>query len=650
MNSDYGNYSKELGKAREEFSSTTRKLKENYDKSVHDLEASNALREEQTKKVNDERRDKLIEGSQEQLNTISNKTNQTLERRQQEYIDSLRDERDNFNFEKKAQKENFQNNLNSVKDSYARSFDQLKNTHERQQKEAESNFVNSLQTNKYNTDKKIQEISKGTDRTIADYNHDAVQQKKELTRKYQQNLTDQYKESHDALDKKTEAQNKKYNDLAKSKDNEVKNLNERFDFQINKTKNDDKELFDTIKDRYEDHTKDLLRSFQNKMNHAEDAANQKLQREKNEHDKELYLAEREKDLYIDRNFKGEGAEGQKNLMRDHYERRLENLRKQMADQTIKFQRDATELDQGVQGELKNRALDNRKVNDKRNDDFHKELSSIERKTKEKDDNMISTFRSKLNELEEGEIKKVGYERELGTKKIDNQRKDFAKTVNRLAEINTKNIEKLQDENAKDKVNILESAKRELHESVTDVKENYRQKFEKTIDSYGKRLELEKNIAERSKQQSEDRVETIQKNAEEKVHAETLFNHESRLADRKDMQEKVSDLKRDYDQKFRVLKSDFDHELGHVKKENSILLQRLAKKNETDKTLLMSENAKEIKRVTTQMHEDLVRANKAAKLEKDTLIDHYEKRIQELKANYDLDKLKVSEDKKDENIG
>jgi hypothetical protein len=36
MNIDNGNYAKELAKAREDFNSTTKKLKENYDKNIKD--------------------------------------------------------------------------------------------------------------------------------------------------------------------------------------------------------------------------------------------------------------------------------------------------------------------------------------------------------------------------------------------------------------------------------------------------------------------------------------------------------------------------------------------------------------------------------------------------------------------------------------
>ena len=645
MNTDYGNYAKELAKAREDFQSTTKKLKESYDKNIRDLEENHDRSLDQTKKVNEERRDKLIEINQDQLNSISNKTNQTLERKQKEYLDSLRTERDQFDFDKKLMKENFQNSLGNIKDSYQKSFEQLKSTHERQEKEANQNFINAIQTNRYNTDKKIQELQKNTDDTIKQANQDATVQKRDLTKKFQKSLDEQNEANHQMMDEKTEYHNRKFADVVKSKDSEIKSLTDRYDYTTTKIKNDDKELFESIKDRYEDHTRDLLKQFQNKYNRLEDESSQKLAKQKTEHDKEVYLVEREKDLYVDRNIKGEGADAQKAIMKDHYERRLDNLKKSMTDQTVKYQRDAIELDKNIQNELRSRELDNRKVFDKREDEFHNELTSLERKTRENDDEMSNTFRTKLTNLEEDSNKKINFEKDIGKQKLENQRNDFAKTITKLSDINNKNIETLQNDSKLEKRDILERTKRELSQNISDVRDDFRRKHEKTVESYDKRLDVANSTVEKIKTESEEKIETIQRNAENRMKNEMQFGHEARMADRKEMQDQVQEMKRDYDLKFKALKRDFDLEMSRVKKENDVLLQRITKKSEEEKNQLIADNAKTTKKVSNDMRDEMMRITKNAKIEHDNLVDHYERRIQELKMNYDLDKLKISDEKK-----
>ena len=84
----------------------------------------------------------------------------------------------------------------------------------------------------------------------------------------------------------------------------------------------------------------------------------------------------------------------------------------MTYQTVKYQRDAIELDKNIQNELRSRELDNRKVFDKREDEFHNELTSLERKTRENDDEMSNTFRTKLTNLEEDSNKKINFEKDI----------------------------------------------------------------------------------------------------------------------------------------------------------------------------------------------------------------------------------------------
>lgn len=448
------------------------------------------------------------------------------------------------------------------------------------------------------------------------------------------------------MDKKTEYHNKKFTDVVRSKDNEIKNITDRHDYTTTKIKNDEKELFENIKERYEDHTKDLLKSFQNKYNRLEDESSQKQAKMKNDHDREVYLVEREKDLYVDRNIKGEGAEAQKNIMKDHYERRLDNIKKSMTDQAIKFQRDATELDKNVQNELRSRDLENRKSYDKREDQFHKEIKSIERRSKENDERSISNFRHKFREQEGESQKKINFEKDIGKLKLENQRNDFAKTISKINELNARNIEVIQDDSTREKRDILEKSKREIYQSVTDVRDEYRQKHEKAVESYDKRLDEAKQVVAKTQDEADEKINTIKQYADNKLQTEMMFSHEARMADRKEMQNQVSEMKRDYDIKFKNLKKDFDQELSRVKRENDVLLQRLTKKSEADKNLLIAENTKNSKKVSNDMKDEMMRIMKTAKQEKDELIDHYERRIQEIKANMELEKIKLNDFKND----
>jgi len=620
VNTNYGNYSKELAKSREDFNSTVQKLKENYDKNIHDIEDNNERREDQSKKVNEERRQKLIDLNHEQLVNLSNKTENVLEQKQKEFMQGLKSERDESDLNLKKNREDFQNTLSSIRDSYSKSAEQMKESQERQNKDNEQKYFNGIQTTKFNTDKKIQEMQKNTEKNIREANLDATSQKKDLTHKHQMTIDEIKKDNHEMLDKKTEDNARKMQEFVRNKDNEIAGLNERYDFNMGKSKVEEKELFDETLARYEDHTKDLLRTFQNKYKRLEDEASHQIQSEKSKHDKELYNSEREKDLFVDRNFKGEGADSEKAAIKDHFEHRLGNLKKNMIEQSEKFQRESADLNINSKLEMKARDLENQKKIDRGNDEFHKEITGIEKRSRASEAKLSGLYRDKLIEQEQTDSKKINFERDNGRQKLENQKREFGKSVNKLNEMNINNIQKLQDENAEEKANIIENSKKELHQTLVDVRDNYRQKFDKTVESYDHKFASQESLVDKIKEEADNRVEQINRNTQKQINSEASYNIEARSSDRKIMQDNFAELKRDYDQKFRSAKAQFDQELGHVKQLNDVLVTRLTRKNEDDKHEMMISHNKEVKRITNELKDEISRFVKSSKVEKDNLIE------------------------------
>ena len=142
----------------------------------------------------------------------------------------------------------------------------MKNSFERQNRENEQKYLNGIETTKFNTDKKIQDIQKNSENTIKTVNLDSVNQKRDLSRRHQQTVDEIRKDHSIDLEKKGENSLKKIQEITRNKDSEIAVLNERHDFNLEKNKQEEKELFDNTLSRYENHTKDLLKSFQTKYN------------------------------------------------------------------------------------------------------------------------------------------------------------------------------------------------------------------------------------------------------------------------------------------------------------------------------------------------------------------------------------------------
>lgn len=644
MNSDYSNYSRELAKAREGFNETSRKMKESYDKSIKDTQETSARKEEELKRNHATDKERLIAENQDKLRIVSDKTNEILERKQKEFLDGLKEEREVFNIEKNRVRDGFQNSLINVKDSYTQSLDEFKLQSERLARDNEFKYLQSLQQNKNNTDKKIVEIQKKTDSMIAKNNLDLSDQKQEILRKNQKDLEINNRSHKDTLDKKTGYFNRKIGEIIETKDDEIQRQDERYDGVLYKLKEDNNQQIENMITRYEDHTKDMLNSFQNNYNQQESDNTNEKNAIRAQLNKEIYNVKRESSLMEDKNLKGGNGSSQKALIQDNYERRLDNIRRQMTDQAVNFQRESAEANNQAQVKLKNRDLENRMQSDKKEDEFFKEYSSLERKTKEKESANYENFVSKLSELEANDTKKLNVERDLSKIKLDNQKQEFGKTVNKLAEMNVRNVEKLQEESSREKAEIVQVARRQYVDNLRDLRDNFRLKHESTLDSFNKKLDYKENEINLLKEQSEDTIQKIQDQANKLVRNETEYSQEVRESYRRTMRDELEGSKRNYQMEAKRLKTDYDTSLQKIKRENDLMLARLSKKNDENLTRIENDKNKELKRISNDFKQSYERLAKDSKIERETLVDHYERRIQELKTMYEMEKLKEREAK------
>ncbi len=639
MSNDYGNYSRELAKAREGFNETSRKMKESYDKSIKDTQDTSLRKEEELKRNHSTDKERLIAENQDKLRIVSDKTNEILERKQKEFLDGLKEERETFNVEKNRVRDGFQNSLINVKDSYTQSLDEFKLQSERLARDNEFKYLQSLQQNKNNTDKKIVEIQKKTDSMISKNNLDLSDQKSEILRKNQKDLEVNNREHKDVLDKKTGYFNRKIGEIVETKDDEIARQTERYDGVLYKLKEDNNQQIENMISRYEDHSKDMLNNFQNNFNQQEsDNINEKnaIRAQLN---KEVYNVKRESALLEDKNLKGGSGTSQKALIQDSYERRLDNIRRQMTDQAINFQRESAEANNQAQVKLKNRDLESRMHADKKEDEFFKEYSSLERKTKEKESLAFENFVTKLNDQEVNDSKKLNLEKDINKIKLANQKEEFGKTVNKLADMNVRNVEILQEESAKEKAEIVKTARKQYADNLRDLRDGYRLKHESTFDSFTKKLNFKENEINQIKEQSETVVQKIQDQANKMVKSEVEYGQEVRDSYQRSMREEVADLKRNYQMDTKRLKSDYDQSLQKIKRENDLTLARISKKNEENLNKIELDKNKEFKKISNEFKLQYERLAKDSKIERESIVEHYERRMQELKNMYEMEKIK-----------
>lgn len=647
MNTDYGNYSKQLASARDEFASSKEKIKNSYDESLKNVNDTHEQREKDNKVLNEERRKELIEQNQEQLVNVNEKANRSLSAKQNEFMETMRANNADFGQERKSIKDQLENKLDRVKVAFSQSLKQIKDSNDVQSQEKDKNFAKSMSSIRETSEQSISEVEKNTAEDFLNYKNDVAKQKRETNQKHGAEQADLHKKLRSESDKKTDSFNNKIDQLTKNNAQETNHLNEKNAQTLLIKKKDALGNLDKVENTYKIRNQDMVSDFQDRFDNLEAQSKEKLERVKYQANLDDQAKEKEKAIYLDRNEKDQEKDNKQTVLKENYENRFDSLKKQMSEQTQLYNRRSTEANKETLGKLKlyeddakNRIADNKKQH---HDDFER-LRLTSKLTSDK--NQVE-YNTKSKDAEKDTELKVDKEKKLSKDMLSRKQLINEKEQGQIADINLKNIERIKNEAQKERTSIKANAVRELSDSVLVVKQNYQKKFDKTLEGYEQKFDEQDKILEKIQEGANDKIFEVTGKTERQIEAAKVRDKAEREMERAEFQDRYTQLKDSYEEKFKNQKKDFDKELARSRKENNMIVTTLAKKNYEEVKNLMESQSREMKRASDELRKEKDRNFKTAHVEKENLVERYESKMEELKSAYDTDKMRISENKRSE---
>jgi hypothetical protein len=647
MNTDYGNYPKDLTKIREEFTDKHDALKKSYDQNLQSIADTHEQKEKQSKVINEERLKDVLNQNQEELVSLNEKAAQNLNHKQKQYMESLRESGDTYNHDKKVTKEKLEGKLTRAKDAFSDSLKQVQESNEAQIKEKDKNASNTLTENRNNSEEKIKNLQKSTEDTFSNFKNDVSKQKAEINQKHNSEMGEQFKRLRAETDKKTENFNSKINEVNRASSKEKEHIIEKDAATALVHKKDALESLENVENSYKNRNQEIVNDFQNKFTKLEEQSSQDIEKIKNNNieDRETKLKENQVDL--GKNVKTQEKDGQKIATEDSYERRLDTLKKQMSEQSQLYGRRSSEANAEALGKLKQYeedAKDRIAVNTKRD---HNEYEKLKLTSKQNSDRYQNEYNKKIENTQKKAELEV--EKEKATSKEMLSRKQFIhnKEQNQISDINVKNLEYLKTQAKRERTALKTDAIRDLNDNVSEVKQHYQKKFDKSLEGYQQKFDEQGKLIEKIQEGTNDKIADIEQKAEKKIDNALLRSKAEREIEKNEFVERFNQLKDAYEGKFRDQKKDFDKELARTRKENSLFITSLTKKNDEEVRNLMESHTREMKRASDELRNEKEHGFRMANAEKENLVERYENKIVEVKNAYETDKVKLSENKRNE---
>lgn len=634
-----GENSSQLRDIREENQNQIGKLKESYESQIKNLKETSELSLDELRKNNEEKRKSLIEENQDKIEIVNNKTNKLINERRESYKNSLMNEKDQFRKDRLELTGDFQQKLGNIKSSYDDALTQHKYISAEQLRNTNDNLNNKLEISQNNSNKKIKDIETESRQTIKDLREDLSQQKKNLVHK-SRDEKDFLNKDH-SLDKKNmrDYYDKKLQILVDNRDEEVRKINEKYEFALNSSRNDDRNEIDRIAGNY----KDAVDRITNVSQEDYKKLQEKFIRERNddnrEHQEQTYLLNKEKDEIVDRSLRGEGVEFQKQELRDKYENRLDGMNDLMFDQRVKFEKDLTEMKRHVDSQVKEKNFSERQNIDRLKNEFNTNLYSNIERTRREQGQLETDYNRKIRNQDA-----IHEESTLRTDKqykdmLDRQRSYFGENVQKLEESNLENVKKLQHEYALEKKEIFDITKRSVDEQLKYQREEYNRKVEKLVESYENKFQKQQQDLDRLKVMSEAQIEKHQKNSAMRQSAENKYFASTSKQQLSDMKDRTKEMHNDYERELKAARFNFDNEVAKIRRENDVHNTRLIQKYEQDKQKMIADHQQELRTKLSESDAKLQRVIKDGQFQKNTIVETYETRLKELKRAYELEQVK-----------
>ena len=130
------------------------------------------------------------------------------------------------------------------------------------------------------------------------------------------------------------------------------------------------------------------------------------------------------------------------------------------------------------------------------------------------------------------------------------------------------------------------------------------------------------------------LEELEKHPQQKYFQERLKENRS------EMKREVANLRTDFERNMNKVKAKYDDEINKIKRENDVYSTKLIQTHEQEKQELIMTNQQEMRSKVHQLTEQLARVMKDNEFQKQQLVESYEKRIKDLKRDFDLEKVQI----------
>lgn len=627
---DVKDYTQKLDSARNRYRDAQTELKESYDKTIEDTKNNFDQKVKKQQQSYEGQRLKLQEQNAIEADRYSDITKKTISDNQEKFINDVKNIKANSAEERMRDRQVASEKLSNLSSSYDRSTKENQRLHDQAKKSMEERYNKNLKKMDGDFNQQVASLDSRSNAQNDKIRLDARKDREKLESGHQKELIN-------LRSSEAEDRNRVLNRL--KEDNEVQRAGFDSDLKNIQTQQNSriKEMAQAKIDESE-RSQELFSDLQENIKKKNAAEQAKMQKEHGLESKALEKKFNDDIRNIqslsDQKVKGvdlmANAKKDKERVVEGFENRLLKMKDEMEQLNNQNVLKETKIDEGYREELKNQARAHIEQNEKKELESNKAYNQNLARIKERTDSSLEQLKKEnqtITESKDGQIHNL----ENSTKRsLDSQRVEFGKVVNSLNEKSMQTLSDIKDDFAKDKKDYIEKSKKEFNAELVALKEDYQRQMQLKDQVNDKKMEnLEKQML-KIIDGYENKMAQVERKASVEIESLKMNDQERKIRENQARNEEMAMIQKEHENEIKSLRDKFERMIYRDRSDNEKIINKIVQRYEDQLGRERLESQKNLNLKLAESQANMERLYKASELEKSTMRQQYQDRMEQLK--------------------
>lgn len=627
---DVKDYSQKLDQARDKYRMAQEDLRSSYNKNLEDVKESNDFKLDKLGKNYDSQKTKLEEQNQINNQLYSSKSKEAIAESQERFRNEIKKNTEKFDTDRNASKSEFNDKLANISDSYKKSTVENNRFHDQASKTMGERYSKANNNYRSNFEGQLEKLDDKTKEQFSAIKEDAKKSHVTSTKAYQEDL--------DNL--RASSQEQKFKEVSR-----LRNDNEslRTNFALEK---------DAMSEQKEARINDVLalkskeseegqQNFSNLQSEIRKKSVSEEERVKVSHQTERKALEKRfnEDLRNMQHLTEQKIRGgnevstlknENKQLINTYENRLSASRAEAEKDQMTAHEKFSETDVQNRDKLKAVKSGNIDAMDKRESALNAQFKKNSQEARDKTNTLIDRYKTEVGSARVDTEEKLSKADTKSKNQLKDQRVEFGKFINNVNDKKMEEITSIKSEYTKDKTDFIEKSKRDYSEEKDMMKDGFNRQVMIREDLYERKLaEMEKQT-NKIIENYENRIGQIARKAEKEVDTIKSNEDERKLKESQAHKATIDTVQREHQLALGDVRGKYERMIGKDRILNEQKTNRLVQRYEDQLERERADHQKEISMKLGESQGQMERLFKASELEKETLRNQYEQRMENIK--------------------